>query len=192
MSGTIRSLVRPITFLVAGAALASLFMGPVLGRGSTGTTPSVTTYTRSVSCVGLGFYPTSSNDGHGAQGTMRYRASSDGDGAFLCDPGLPNGAVVTKVQFTVKDIHSTHEITDCALVRSGLATTTATSYQLLAGPLGTSGTPGIKRLTDSSIAYATIDNAKYGYWLQCRIGGSDLGIGIYGANVTYRITAANG
>ena len=40
---------------------------------------------------------------------------------------------------------------------------------------------------------ATIDNSNYGYWLECWSDYyPDLGIGIYGADVIYTITAAKG
>ena len=42
------------------------------------------------------------------------------------------------------------------------------------------------------IHFATVHNAGYVYRLQCTIEGSDLGLGIYGANVVYTITAAKG
>jgi hypothetical protein len=112
----------------------------------------------------------------------------------LCDPGLPNRAVVTTVQFTLRDSAS-GDIKFCGLLRSGLAPQSATSYQVLASvpatPLGDPD-PGTVRKTDTSIDFATIDNARFGYWLQCRLGGDGGDLGIYGASVTYQISAANG
>jgi hypothetical protein len=182
--------------LLVGAALAATVMAPVAARDSAASAPAVTTYTRWASCAGLSFYPLDYADGYGAQGTLRTRPYSDnqGDGYFLCDPGLPNGAVVTKVQFTVRDAHFISDMTNCALVRSSLIPSRATIAEVLAGPLGTSEEPGDVRLIDDSIAFATINNAKFGYWLQCRIEAAPASgeIGLYGANVTYTITATNG
>lgn len=192
MFGTIggRGTWRAMALFLAGAALAATLIAPVAAGNSAASAPSVTTYTRSASCAGLSFYPNDSATGYGAFGTLRTPLTG---GYFLCDPGLPNGAVVTKVQFTVRDNRGSADVTNCALVRTGLTPATAASAQLLAGPLSTSGTPDVVRLEDASIDFAIIRNTSYGYYLQCNIGdgGSD-SLGIYGANVTYRISAANG
>ena len=37
-------------------------------------------------------------------GVEIYRYDSGGTGFFACDPGVPNGAIVTTVQFTVSDL----------------------------------------------------------------------------------------
>lgn len=188
---------RPVLLLLAGAALGMTLIAPVAARDSAATEPAVTTYTRSASCAGLSFFPNDSATGYFSSGTLRYRTTVEGDGYFLCDPGLPNGAVVTKVQFTLLDETSFRDVVNCAMVRSGLTTATATSAQVLAGPLRTSGDQeGLsERPSDTSIEFATINNAKFGYWLQCKIesnGSSGPQVGIYGAEVIYKISAAKG
>ena len=187
---TRRRIWRPELRFLAGAVLAATLIAPIANRDSASIAEAAS-YTRSESCAGLSFYPIDSRDGYSSQGTERYLAYTDGGNAyFLCDPGLPNGAVVTKVQFTVRDNDDFKDISNCALVRSGLTPATAATAQVLAGPMGTSATPGVVRLTDTSIAFATVNNASYAYYLQCRIDGNVLGI--HGANVTYTITAAKG
>lgn len=196
MSGTIGGprIWRAALLLLIGAALGATLIAPVAARSSAASAPAVTTYTRSASCAGLSFHPNDST-GAASTGTLRYRSNGEGDGYFLCDPGLPNGAVVTEVQFTLLDNggSTARDVSSCALVRSGLTRATATSAQVLAGFLATIvDGPDAQRLTDASIDFSTINNAKYGYWLQCYIGRGDERVGIYGANVFYRISAANG
>jgi hypothetical protein len=47
-------------------------------------------------------------------------------------------------------------------------------------------------LTDTRITSATVDNASWAYWVECELFGQGPQAGIYGASVTYTITAANG
>lgn len=184
---------RPALLVLCGAALAAALIGPVAVGKSAAFEPAVTSYTRTASCSGLSFFPLDTADGYGSFNNLRYRANITGsDGSFECDPGLPDGAVVTRVQFTVRDAYSSGNVSACELVRSGLSPAAAASTQVLAGPLGTSGNPGVVRLNDASIHFATVHNASYAYRVQCTIEGSDLGLGIYGANVVYTISAAKG
>jgi hypothetical protein len=191
--------------IVVGArhALAGLFVfalaalaGGTLIAPAASEAVTTTAYTRSASCAGLSFYPTDSDATYANDGTLRFRNTQDGTGVFRCDPGLPNGAVVSMVQFTLLDNSSPGGLSNCGLVRSGLTTTTATSYQSLATVPDTSedAKPGIVRLSDSSIQFGTVDNTKFGYWLECQIYALSLGpsVGIYGADVVYTITAAKG
>ena len=49
---------------------------------------------------------------------------------------------------------------------------------------GVSAQPGAVRISDSSIAHATISNTGYWYTLDCDLGfGSD--VGVYGASISY-------
>jgi hypothetical protein len=192
---------RLLMVIVFGSAVGATLIAPVAagvtGPGAENAASVIaTTQTRSASCAGLDFYPSDRQTFYNDVGTLRVRNGTGGKGIFRCDPGLPNGAVVTKVQFTLRDDWpSTIEVKGCSLVRSGLTTTTATSSQRLASVLGTGGAaaPGIVRVTDTSIVHATIDNAKFGYWLECTINGAtEDGLGIYGADVIYTISAAKG
>jgi hypothetical protein len=47
------------------------------------------------------------------------------------------------------------------------------------------------RLSTTAISLATIDRKNYAYYVSCRLG-ADIGVGIWGADVTYRISSANG
>jgi hypothetical protein len=124
-----------------------------------------------------------------------------GSGVFRCDPGLPTGAVVKQVQFTalMEQVTQTQSagVSDCALRRAGLTVASATTVQDLA-TVQFGAASGVVRLTDNSITSATIDNASWGYWLECTFNDSwtwDLitpQTGLYGAKVTYTITAAKG
>ena len=183
-------------FLFAfGALVGGALIAPV-------TSQAATTYTRSASCAGLDFYPADSRTEYDNVGPLRVWRSGDtvnaGSGFFRCDPGLPTGAVVTKVQFTAL-LQAGDGMGDCALRRSGLTTTTATTNQDL-GRVSFAGgsTNGVVRLTDSSIDNAAIDNANWGYWLECSLnsgwGWSTVSpsSGLFGADVIYTISAAKG
>ncbi len=123
-----------------------------------------------------------------------YSVGSDqGDGYFLCDPQLPHNAVVTKVSFTLEDSDPVSDVRYCALYRNSLNPATATLQDLLAQVPATFGADmNAVRLTDTTIQFAKVDNANFAYHLQCQITHDTRWTGIYGAVVTYRITAANG
>lgn len=58
-------------------------------------------------------------------------------------------------------------------------------------------TGGIYRATTTSITNGTINNASYGYWLECRFDvayawGTPAASGLFGADVIYTISTANG
>jgi hypothetical protein len=138
------------------------------------------------------------------QGTLVFRKDEVGSGFFICDAGLPDRAVVTKVQFTVLDSYSGNDpgegqVRYCGLLRQDLRASTAGQYQELAAvpATGPAATPGKVRLSDT-IINATVDTSRFAYWLQCQLtnDGDPLGdavyLGLYGATVTYRISSANG
>jgi hypothetical protein len=185
----VRIVIAPVIAIIA----LGLLVGATLTAPGAG---AATYYTRSASCAGLSFFPDDSR-GYDTDGTLRYRPSpADAWGTFRCNPGLPNGAIVTKLQFTVRDAETfTGFDVTCWLARSGLAaTTTPSDVQHMAGPLVTTGAPGTVRLTTSAISYATIDNANHGYWVECNLPPKYFlnDIGIFGADVIYKITAAKG
>jgi hypothetical protein len=105
---------------------------------------------------------------------------------------LPHKAVVTRVRFTLYDSYD-GQVNNCALVRVALETTPAGLYWVLAA-IGPTTNVGVQRLSDTTINYATIDNMNYGYFLQCYIDSTFpvTTTGIYGADVTFKITVANG
>jgi len=188
-----RHLLAGLFLLALGALVGSAFIAPPSSQALT------TTYTRSASCAGLDFYPTDSATEYGNNGTLRVRTSSNGSGVFRCDPGLPTGAVVTKVQFTVQlelvvPAAGGTGVASCALRRSGLTTAAAATVETIGAISPSVPNGGIYRVSAPVTgSKATIDNSSYGYWLECWSDYYfDLGVGIYGADVIYTITAAKG
>jgi hypothetical protein len=192
---TARSRWPGLAIFLVGIIVGGVLVSPVAARvtGADNVVPA-STYTRTTSCQGLNFHPIDSDTGYDYDRTLLYRTTTAGSGFFLCDPGLPNKSVVTRVRFTLYDGSFSGEVRLCGLFRAGLATTTAFSYQQLAmvPATGTNATPGTVRLSTTSINYATVDNTRFAYWLQCQVTGPDNSTGVYGADVTYTISAANG
>jgi hypothetical protein len=194
LAETLRGRVR-----VAGTALPAAMAGAVIGAILTvallGVAPAAiatTTYTRSASCAGLDFYPTDSATSYNNDGTVRGRTSSAGSGTFRCDPGVPTGAIVKKVQFTLRWGGPPGSVWQCMFRRSGLTVASGglpSDIGLVPNPGGGGSAP--IRVTTTAITNGTIDNANYGYWLECSIP-DYYGSGIYGADVIYTITAAKG
>jgi hypothetical protein len=189
---------RNLTLVTAGLVIGAMLVAPVTVGGSRSTLPSAATQTRTASCQGLNFHPITNTTGYGWAGTELYIADTPGEAFFLCDPKLPDRAVVTKVQFTLRDANFVGEVRYCALYRSGLTTDKANTLQVIATvpETGIADAPGIVRKSTSSIAHGVIDNASWAYWLQCDIYFTDHTseqlVGIYGADVVYQISAANG
>lgn len=151
--------------------------------------------TRAVSCHAFDFTPLDTATGSDYASTKRYRTGTGGSGFFVCNPGLPNRAVVTKVQFSIWDGSGSSQVAYCGLYRSGLAAASSseTIDELAASPpTGIAQAPGFARLTDTSIQNAAVATGSYAYWLQCNLGQAGQSLGLYGADVVYTITAANG
>lgn len=188
--------VRPAVMVVLGA---------VIGAGATpaiaalhGPSPAVT-QSRSLSCQGRNFHSIDGDVTYTMYGNMMVQTLFGGSApaAFVCDVTLPNKALVTKVQFTVNAKSLTSSTLDqCGLFRAGLGPTTANTTEPL-GVLATVGSnAGLVRRATTTIAHATVDSTNYAYWLQCVIGPStnishDY-VGIFGADVVYSISSANG
>jgi hypothetical protein len=192
--------VRPLSVLIVAGLMATTVLATSGSREKGAVNSSATLQTRYASCNGLNFHPVESTTKFGyAQSptTYLFRDDNASSGFFVCDPALPHGATVTKVQFTVRDITDVSEVKYCSLVREGSAASTSYAVQPMAeaGGTGISEKPGITRLSDQTIAYATVDNAAWTYELQCAIrfsGIVDHSAGIIGATITYKISAANG
>ena len=188
---------RVVLLVATVSAISVLATSAVLSapRAASASSPAATSQTRSVSCHAFEFLPVDSATQGDYFNSKRIRAGTSGSGFFVCDPKLPTRAVVTKVQFSIWDGSGSSEIKYCGLYRSGLggATVAETIIELAAvPPTGLSQAPGFARLTDTSIQNPTIDNSKYAYWLQCNIPQAGQSLGLYGADVVYTITAANG
>ena len=186
---------------VLGLAIGAVALAP-------GSASTATIYTRYASCAGLSFYPADSRTGYSNVGPLRVRrpdVGGAGTGVLRCDPGLPNGATVTKLQATAKLLQLapglTGAVSYCALRRSALTVTgTQTSDMDLARVSFVGAPAGLNRLTDTTITNAKIDNSQFGYWIECALGATNnwsvndpaMVDGIYGADVVYRISASNG
>jgi len=180
-----RHAVGGMSLLAIGCMMGAMLMAPAAGA---------TTYlNRSASCAGVNFYPDNSGTPWGTAGSLRYRAGAGGNGIFRCNPALPNGAIVTKVQFTVWNQNLGGSFVSCGMTRSSLLYTTSSSdWQTMTGQITMS--PAITdavRAGSSTISYGTINDQDHAYSVYCELPTiSDMGI--YGADVLYKITAAKG
>jgi hypothetical protein len=173
-------------WLVGAALLLGASVAIALHPGQAG---AVTTYTRAWSCQGRDFMPLEDGQTFGSFATARK-----GNGYFQCEADLPHKAVVTRVRFTLHDAWDGAEVRECRLARTSLAASTAGANSILAvvPTTGDPQDPGIVRRSTTSIAHATIDRLNYAYYLSCYISAEFDNLGIYGADVTYSITVANG
>lgn len=186
---------RPAILLAAGI---------LIGQGAFAiaapSRPAATTQTRIASCSGFDFHPIDSRTTEAWDGRTKYRRTKDGDGWFTCNPNLPHRAVVTRVRFTVVDRHYLIDLQYCGLVRIPLATTgDFDTVGMAISGTGKTAEPGTLRASTSAITFGTVDNGAFVYTLQCHIVFSDplvqldgADAGIIGADVTYRISSANG
>jgi hypothetical protein len=178
--------------IIVAATLGSPFTARVTNAGDAVTT-ATTTYTRGVSCHGYDFVPldNAAMTAAGYDGVART-----GWGFYGCHLDLPHRSTVTRVRFSLYDNSSTATIDYCSLWRSPLAVSAAHQPEAMAdvAATGYAETPGNVRRSDTTIQNATIDNLGYVYRLQCEIADPDTQkhTGMYGADVTYTISAANG
>ena len=187
-SGLLR---RAVLLPIASAFAAVVATGSF---AATAASSSRAAQTRSVSCHAFNFTPLDTETGSDYAASKRYRTGTAGSGFFVCDPGLPHRAVVTKVQFSIWEGSGSSEVKFCGLYRSGLALSSSETIQELAAvpPTGIAQAPGFARLTDTSILHATVNTNAFAYWLQCNLPQAGQSLGLYGADVYYTITAANG
>lgn len=187
---------RTVALLVSVSAASAFAAGAATSSfAASAASPASITQTRSVSCSAFAFVPLDTATGADYANSKRIRAGTGGSGFFSCNPGLPDRAVVTRVQFSIWDGSGSSQVKFCGLYRSGLggATSAETVQELAALPAtGLAQAPGFARLTDTSILNATVNTRSYAYWLQCNLEQSGQSLGIYGADVYYTITATNG
>jgi hypothetical protein len=177
------------SMVLLGASLATQFGGTSV--------EAATMQTRTASCTGLDFHPIESATEYGHYNFELVRTQTTGDGYFYCHLDLPTRAVVTKVQFTLEDTTAGGAVDYCGLFRNDLDPAHVGEYQQVAQvpSTGDNAVPRTVRYSTTAITYGTIDNSRYAYWAQCRINEEpfhDNDLGIYGATVTYKISAANG
>jgi hypothetical protein len=149
-----------------------------------------TVYTRHFSCAGMTFQAPSSTAGYSSV-TPSYVFPTTGGIEVGCNVVIPDGATVTRVDFTVRDFDATDNVDPCLMIRTNMATSIGTGA-ITMGSASTTGDTGAQRLSDTTISSAVMDNADFSYFLACVLEGSDNDIGLYGANVTYTITGTAG
>jgi hypothetical protein len=173
--------------LAAGGAVAVPSAGGVAA-------PSATSQTRASSCHAFEFLPVDSATDSDYANAKRIRAGAGGSGFFICDPRLPDRAVVTKVQFSIWDGSGSSEVKFCGLYRSGLGASTFDTIEELASMPGTgiAQAPGFARLTDTTILNATVNDRSFAYELQCNLPQAGQSLGLFGADVFFTISAVNG
>jgi len=190
-SGVLR---RAVLFPAISIALAFVAVVAISSFAPTAASSARAAQTRSISCHAFNFTPVDTETGSDYASTKRYRIGTGGSGFFVCNPGLPNRSVVTRVQFSIWDGSGSSQVQFCGLYRSGLAESSSETVQELAAlsATGIAQAPGFARLTDTSIQNATVNTNNFAYWLQCNLGQAGQSLGLYGADVYYTITAANG
>jgi hypothetical protein len=176
--------------LVAVGALIAVQFGGATAHGAT-------MLARSASCTGLNFHPIDSSTTYSYYHSELVRTTSNGDGWFYCNLELPNNAVVTKVQFTLEDGNAAGAVRYCGLFRNDLDSAHVAEYQPVAQipSTGDNAAPHTVRLSTQHITNGRINNSRYAYWAQCQIDTHpfyDKDLGIYGMDVIYTISSANG
>jgi hypothetical protein len=191
------------TLLVLTGALVVGLAGTLLtlfGRG--GAAVAATVYTRSASCGANDFFPALSTNYYtlSPDDGVVFRAAPDNPTEFVCNPRLPNGATVTRVDFTFRDNSSSGSVTKCGLYRSSLLASSAGFTQAVGVVAGTTdaGTPGTVRRSTTTINNGQVQNANFAYLMRCQVDPAALPIsglptiGIFGADVGFTITASMG
>jgi hypothetical protein len=142
-------------------------------------------FTRHFSCAGTAWENGMSAVGYTLEGSLKH---SDGafHAVFFCSADIPDGATVTEVSFSVKDSHQSYDV-ECSMWRTNMKTQVGGTASM-AEQVMTHGTPGDVRISDTTINFPVIDNARFSYLLGCWVG-ADSSIGLYGAVVTYTVSA---
>jgi hypothetical protein len=145
--------------------------------------------TRTFSCGGSSMVPGDNVTEYGTDGPL---VAGPG-GSFRCNAVLPDGAVVTKASATVRNNDPTGEVV-CALARSRLDIATI-DFDTMATMGPAAPNAGDTVVTTTAITDPVINNATYTYRVSCRWDGDGTDgydQGVFGARVTYQVSAANG
>jgi hypothetical protein len=182
-------ILRPVTLLAAGMLLGQAALSV------TSPTTAATMQSRTSSCAGFAFQPLDSDtySGYLPEG-VRYGAPQRGSGIFVCDPKLPNRAVVTSIRFVLWDESPEGEIEGCGLYRTGTTESGAPRVVAMgrAPSTGLAARPHRVTVSDRTITSATVNMASWGYWLQCQVHfptaeGRFFEAGIVSAHVNYKV-----
>ena len=161
------------------------------GLNSTAFLQGGTTYTRHFSCSGTTWLVENSNFAEGWTFSDSLLHSTTGSNLARCNVALPDSAVVTRVDFSVADSDATDDIGFAEMFRTNLISSIGTEVEM-ADAGGTTGAAGDQILSDTTITSPTIDNNSFAYFLQVGLEGTDSGVGVYGAIVTYSISGTAG
>ena len=175
---------RAIVLVLAGVAAGAFLVGPALAGASQQAAIEASATARWASCPGLDFYPDRSGGVYG-RGPTASGVVREADVNVVCGLSLPHGAKVTQVRFHLFDDDPSVDIVGCDVHRVRLDPPTGES-QRLAGPKGTTGTPGYVVRIDSSIAFPTVNNRYYAYYAECNLSqGLYENPGVVGVTVRY-------
>jgi hypothetical protein len=138
-----------------------------------------TTVDGTFACAGTAHVPFNDTTTYDWVGSLLYRTG--GSDLFRCSAHLPDGAIVTSVDWSVLD--ETASDVSCAMWRTNMVTGIGSETNMAAA--SSTGTPGEVQITDSSVASATIDNANHAYFTQCSLNGTASDMGLYGVTIAY-------
>ena len=147
-------------------------------------------FTGYFSCAGTTWQEAESTATYDLIGSDRFNTSTTGNELFRCNLNVPHGATLTDVAFSVRDTDNTGNDVTCQLWRTNMAASVGTELNMAS--VATTGAPGSVRISDTTINQATIDNANYAYFMQCRTESGSSTNAFFGANVTYTVTGAQG
>jgi hypothetical protein len=176
---------RSLPKILAAGGLALALLASPLG------TTAATYYVRYVSCSGAAFQPL--GEGYVYTTTTDGTKLADSSNAtWACDPSLPHGALLTKLQVTMADFDTQGHI-ECTLMDVNmLASSLGGSFQVTV-QTSDAEAPGWVRRGVTIPNYAVADDNN-GYLIRCSTFslGTPNNLGVRGANVTFKITAAKG
>ena len=200
----IKSHVRPGFVLMVGVLLGGMavVMAPAAVRllgGQPEGAEGVIIKTRTASCSGANFVPANSFVSYQfLWEKLSVVPGGSGDvGTFFCNPALPSKATVTKVVFDVWDTSADGEVQGCGLTGYPVDASFGGAFEMAyVNGTGISETPYRPLLVDTSIQNNPTNNAVAGYALWCTIDGESAApydeVGLFGASITYKISAGNG
>jgi hypothetical protein len=142
----------------------------------------------SISSAGFNASPGAATnlDGFDSGNSRWFVGGTAGLAEFMYAPvHLPNGAVVTQVDFYVDDADATYQVIG-RLDRHAFGGTVITNLATTVGS-GAAFATGAATLTDNTIVNATVDNSLYSYFLRFETVQANANLKIYGAKITYTV-----
>ncbi|GAB5538949.1 MAG: hypothetical protein Salg2KO_10520 [Salibacteraceae bacterium] len=121
-------------------------------------------------------------------GNYLYTTGSTGDLHLFAPIYLPDGAIVTDVDFYVYDNSGAGDCTGYMYRQNHTSTTN--SFMAIT-PSTTVSSGAVQTLNDNTIADPTIDTQNYNYHLRYTARGNDVNLRLYSARITYTVTEAD-